>query len=235
MSTRASIMITDGHDSLWFYRHSDGYPESVLPDLAKFLGWVREGKVRNNVQQSAGWLVVMGHQEYAGDCDGPLWEPGTGKSFTSWKVGAYEPATGPAGDAAHVYLVNLSDLTVTLDGMLADLPDVPRETSPTLPDEDPRPDVEPEESFKVVGDHAEMIADLQRRVAAVEGNPNAFGEVRGQTAALLTAMAQVNEKVAFLEGQVKGLKARLTLIDGDKAPSRKKARSKGGTLPKVRL
>lgn len=42
MSTRANIIITDKHNSLQLYRHSDGYPESVLTDLREVLPYAWE-------------------------------------------------------------------------------------------------------------------------------------------------------------------------------------------------
>lgn len=64
MSTRANIIITDGQDKLFFYRHSDGYPSGTLPTLNLFLEWVKVGKIRDNVQQAAGWLILIGANEY---------------------------------------------------------------------------------------------------------------------------------------------------------------------------
>lgn len=64
MSTRANIVIKDRHDKLFFYRHSDGYPEGTLPTLNKFIDWVKSGKIRDNVSQAAGWLIILGALEY---------------------------------------------------------------------------------------------------------------------------------------------------------------------------
>jgi hypothetical protein len=64
MSTRANIVIKDKHSQLIFYRHSDGYPEGTLPSLKKFMSWVKAGTIRNNVSQAAGWLIMVGAQEY---------------------------------------------------------------------------------------------------------------------------------------------------------------------------
>ncbi len=64
MSTRAGIIIKDGYNEVHFYRHSDGYPEVTLPKLEKFLKWVKDGKIRNNVQQASGWLIIIGAEEY---------------------------------------------------------------------------------------------------------------------------------------------------------------------------
>jgi hypothetical protein len=63
MSTRSQIIIKDGYTEQWFYRHSDGYPQENMPELYKFMSWVNEGKIRNNVEQSCGWLVLLGAKE----------------------------------------------------------------------------------------------------------------------------------------------------------------------------
>ena len=44
-------MIKDKYDQLFFYRHSDGYPEVTEASLNKFMGWLENGNIRNNVGQ----------------------------------------------------------------------------------------------------------------------------------------------------------------------------------------
>jgi len=122
MSTRANIIIQDGYgEKLWFYRHSDGYPEGTLPTLEKFLSYVKDGRIRNNVGQAAGWLILIGIQEYANgqygspSGDAPLndAEPGHDTDLSGWKVGAYEPtAWEQHGDIEYLYTVDLSALTI---------------------------------------------------------------------------------------------------------------------------
>jgi hypothetical protein len=70
ISTRCNVIIKDQYSKLYFYRHSDGYPEGVAPTRRKFMEYVRTGNIRDNVSQSAGWLVLIGHGEYAesGNC-----------------------------------------------------------------------------------------------------------------------------------------------------------------------
>lgn len=133
MSTRANIVIKAGRDRLWFYRHSDGYPEGTLPTLQKFMEWLRAGRIRNNVSQAAGWLVLLGTQEYLpgkisldkfstsyntesyrvpkdqGEDD---FSPGEPRSTTGWKVGAYEPTTGIHGDIEYLYTIDLAAKTL---------------------------------------------------------------------------------------------------------------------------
>ena len=96
MSTRCNIVVRDGGDELWFYRHSDGYPESVLPDLEPLMEKLRDGSLRNNLSQFCGWLIVKGHEGYKR-------HPG----FNDWKVGNYEPTTGLHVDAEYVYELDL--------------------------------------------------------------------------------------------------------------------------------
>lgn len=130
MSTRCNIIIKDKDHEMWFYRHSDGYPTSVIPDLRKFMNWVRDGKIRDNVSQAAGWLVVMGHfdlcesmrdwnKRIARDAKKGA-SPFTPQSvsengvpakdeFNGWKVGHYEPTTGQHGDIEYLYTLDLTN------------------------------------------------------------------------------------------------------------------------------
>lgn len=118
MSTRANIIIKEGKDFLIFYRHSDGYPEGTLPSLKKFVDLVAYGPLRDNLQQSAGWLIVIGALEYASlpkvtNAD----EDGSPKDWESieikdWKVGAYEPTTGIHGDIEHLYVIDLEKRSI---------------------------------------------------------------------------------------------------------------------------
>ena len=64
MSTRASIVITDEiGGKLYFYRHCDGYPDGAMPTLKRFINAVKAGKIRKNVGQACGWLILMGADE----------------------------------------------------------------------------------------------------------------------------------------------------------------------------
>ncbi len=121
MSTRANIIIKDEYEKLWFYRHSDGYPEGTLPTLKKFMRWVKEKRIRDNAQQAAGWLIVIGNEEYRGknflahysDDDKKIvgvdvqHEPGHAGSMSGWKVGEYEPTSKQHGDIEFLYTLDL--------------------------------------------------------------------------------------------------------------------------------
>lgn len=123
MSTRANIIIKDNFGGkLFFYRHSDGYPEGTMPTLNIFLNWLKEGQIRKDLQQASGWLIVLGAIEYNalpkfkteksdfnrkayGDIDS-IQKP------EDWKVGAYEPTTGIHGDIEFLYIIDIDKATV---------------------------------------------------------------------------------------------------------------------------
>ncbi len=127
MSTRTNIVIKDHHQELWFYRHSDGYPDGTMPTLQQFIGWVRYGKIRRNVEQASGWLILLGAVEYQTLPKGRFPEAGKpsyerddtaveeAMEFAPeyWQCGAYEPATGVHGDIEFLYVVDLQDMTIT--------------------------------------------------------------------------------------------------------------------------
>lgn len=106
MSTRANIIVKDGSDELIFYRHSDGYPEGAMPTLEKFLDMIKSGQLRDNVGQAAGWLIILGREEYG---EARL----TDSLGYSWKVGAIEPTTGIHGDIEFLYVIDLTKKTIT--------------------------------------------------------------------------------------------------------------------------
>lgn len=67
MSTRCKIIISNGDDELWFYRHGDGYPDDIIPDLKKFMSWVK--KIAKDLSLSdldylSGWLVIWGNKAW---------------------------------------------------------------------------------------------------------------------------------------------------------------------------
>ncbi len=115
MSTRANIKLVDSNkDELWFYRHSDGYPEETMPLLEKFLKLVEEGKIRDNVGQAAGWLIMFGAKEYETNHKGEkhdITEPND-NAYDGWKVGAIEPTTGEHGDIDYLYTIDLEHKTI---------------------------------------------------------------------------------------------------------------------------
>ncbi len=126
MSTRANIQIKDKYSKLWFYRHSDGYPEGTMPTLEKFLGYIKDGAIRNNVYQSAGWLIILGAQEYNRKFDHKTttynekvsklndYKPDLDDANSGWNVGAFEPTSGLRGDIDYLYIIDLDKMTITV-------------------------------------------------------------------------------------------------------------------------
>lgn len=104
MSTRCNIVVREGEEELWFYRHSDGYPESVLPDLKPLMEKLRDGSLRDNLSQFCGWLIVKGNEGYTRH-----------SGYDDWKVGNYEPTTGLHGDVQFVYELDLREKTLTVE------------------------------------------------------------------------------------------------------------------------
>ena len=127
MSTRANIILKEGKDKLFFYRHSDGYPKGTLPTLNKFVEWMKEGHIRSNVQQAAGWLIMLGALEYSTIPDyktetveryrGTVEEIdfNTIGSPKDWKVGAYEPTTCIHGDIEYLYTIDLNTKEIKVE------------------------------------------------------------------------------------------------------------------------
>ncbi len=123
MSTRCNIIIKEGNQKLFFYRHSDGYPEGAMPLLKTFCQWVKEGKIRGNLSQSAGWLVLLGAMEYNAIPEFKTEEPAFKNSHAygdvntiqppaDWKCGAIEPTTGIHGDIKYLYVIDLAKATL---------------------------------------------------------------------------------------------------------------------------
>jgi len=129
MSTRCQIIVKDEESEQWFYRHSDGYPDGVMPILEIFLKWAKEGKIRRNVEQACGWLILLGaieDQTLLSTC----FPEGGKKSYdqdrqkinntldcfepNDWKVGAFEicPCKEQHGDIEYLYIVDLEKLTI---------------------------------------------------------------------------------------------------------------------------
>lgn len=107
MSTRCQVIVKDRRSEVWFYRHSDGYPEGVEKSLKTFLDYVKSEKIRDNAEQASGWLVIIGHNEY-NTKDVP---------DDDWKVGAYEPCPPEEhGDIEYLYTVDLDAKEVYYTG-----------------------------------------------------------------------------------------------------------------------
>jgi len=99
MSTRCNIHFTWGSQDTEanIYRHYDGYPDGVLPDLQKFFADVeaQTGDTRfNDASYLAAKFVVWQASQFAQDASKPL-------AFLGLGV-----VPGDAGDGEYVYTVN---------------------------------------------------------------------------------------------------------------------------------
>jgi hypothetical protein len=113
MITHCNVIIKDEFNQLMFYRHSDGYPSVVIPSLRKFMLWLNRGLIRNNVGQAAGWLIILGNEEYADYCKGNPRVPGDKNSISGWTVGAYEPTLCKHDDYInYLYTIDLTKPSV---------------------------------------------------------------------------------------------------------------------------
>ncbi len=117
MSTRTNIVVkSKWGENLWFYRHSDGYPEGAMPTLQQFIGWIRRGVVRDNAEQAAGWLILIGAMEYQtldpDNFKGEKYEVAL-ETPKDWKCGAYEPACGVHSDIEFLYIIDLEAKTIS--------------------------------------------------------------------------------------------------------------------------
>lgn len=122
MSTRANIIVKDNFDTLFFYRHSDGYPEGTAPTLNKLMKWLKEGKIRDNTGQFSGWLILIGAMEYNTlpefKTEKNAWgikEYGDVETIADpkdWKASAYEPTAGIHGDIDYLYIIDLENKTL---------------------------------------------------------------------------------------------------------------------------
>jgi hypothetical protein len=112
MSTRCNIVLKDGYgQELIFYRHSDGYPEGVAKTLREFLKLVKQSRIRNNVSQAAGWLILLGAEEYGKSLEN-LRTEAPDADLSGWKVGAYEPTLRIHFDIEYLYEIDLAKKTL---------------------------------------------------------------------------------------------------------------------------
>ena len=113
MSTRCNILLKDKSGAeLWFYRHYDGYPDNIMPDLKRFMGWVKNGHLRDNVNQAGGWIIAMGLPPLDGLTGGLTPEIPRNDPHSTWKIGHYEPTTEQHGDINWLYTLDLAAKTI---------------------------------------------------------------------------------------------------------------------------
>ena len=121
MTTKANIIIKDNYRKLYFFRRYDGYPNAVIPSLETFVGWVRDNRIRSNVIQASGWLIILGADEYKraqvagspGSYDGYV-NKIPSEPVNEWKVGAYEPTVGIHKDISYLYVIDLDTCKIEI-------------------------------------------------------------------------------------------------------------------------
>ena len=126
MSTHANIIIQNGKDKQYFYRNSDGYPDGTLPSLKMFMSWVKEGKIRDNVLQASGWLILIGADENKDEYIGGgkyktkenIAQPSIGTY--GWRCGSYEPTTEIHSDIQYIYTLDLKKLTILVQAAVGE-------------------------------------------------------------------------------------------------------------------
>ena len=115
MATRAIVALYGAaiENPVLLYRHYDGYPANVAEDLEWFCKHIRDGVIRNNGSQAAGWLVLRGSRhnvlaEHVGrsfevDLDCP-----SGEESDRWKASLYEPITCVPTDIEYLHVVDVA-------------------------------------------------------------------------------------------------------------------------------
>lgn len=106
---------------LIFYRQSDGNPEAIVPVLKVFLKWINEGKLRNNLGQCGGWLIILGALEYNAMPKFLFFKEKLGFNELSkmqlpkvWKCGSFEPASSISGDIDYLYEIDINEAKLTV-------------------------------------------------------------------------------------------------------------------------
>lgn len=100
MSTRATIKITEGSDTIWVYHHSDGYPDGIGSDLKKYIKNIKYWSCDEIATD-----LVKGKK--------------CGKTHNIWAdtytVGddGYEVTTGQHGDEEYGYHIDCDNKTLT--------------------------------------------------------------------------------------------------------------------------
>lgn len=98
MSTRASVQIIDGEDALYFYQHSDGYPEGLGKWLQRCLNLPHVQSCKDDPEYLAGVLIMEVNRDYI---------------ERNQHLPDMVPAFGVHGDEAYTYRINAETLELT--------------------------------------------------------------------------------------------------------------------------
>lgn len=99
MSTRANVKIFDRHNALYFYQHSDGYPDGLGAWLKRCLSLDKVKQHINDIEYLAGVLIMEYNEDYF-------------KKNLSFPD--LVPAVGIHGDESYFYEVNSETLELKI-------------------------------------------------------------------------------------------------------------------------
>ena len=95
MSTRATIQFKDGEETFFIYKHCDGYPEGVLPDIHALM---EERKAEDReISQIATFFLLQAN-----------------KGVTSFSGISYELTSSEHGDEAYRYTITKEPVDSTV-------------------------------------------------------------------------------------------------------------------------
>lgn len=134
MTIRANVILSEIHSyrsknnlnvikakQLIFYRQSDGNPEAIMPVLKVLMKWINEGKIRNNLGQCGGWLIILGAIEYNAIPKFLFFKEKLGPDELSkiplpkiWRCGGFEPAPSISGQIDYLYEININEAKLTV-------------------------------------------------------------------------------------------------------------------------
>lgn len=98
MSTRASVQIIDGDEALYFYQHSDGYPEGLGKWLQRCLSLPQVQECKDDAEYLAGLLMMEVNRDYI---------------ERNQRLPDMVPAFGVHGDESYTYRIDASTLELT--------------------------------------------------------------------------------------------------------------------------
>ena len=98
MSTRASVQIIDGDNVLYFYQHSDGYPEGLGKTLQQVLAKKNVSGCLDDAEYLAGFLLMEVNRDFI---------------ERNLSLPDLVPAFGVHGDEAYTYRIDSHTLQIT--------------------------------------------------------------------------------------------------------------------------
>lgn len=94
MSTRASVIVKDANDKLFFYQHSDGYPDGLGKTLVEFLESDKAKKQKYDLEYFAGVMLMEVNRDYIEN---------------NLSLPDLVPALGLHGDESYQYIIDVDN------------------------------------------------------------------------------------------------------------------------------